>query len=152
MPPNQGWGETWTVPDVLLITEGKEGRVAVPHLELAFVESGIEVSRLNGAMAWQCLWSDLDELSTAEHSVLPDGSEGLVVLVGERGGLQHRFIVPTNEPSEVEQMIREVAHAHRIHTRMPAQAAPRSLTVAVVVATVATLTVLLLAAAHVIHF
>ncbi len=152
MPSNEGWGKTWAVPDVFLIPEGREGRVAVPHLHLAFVESGIEVSRLNGAMAWQCSWSDLDELSTAEHSVLPDGSEGLVVLVAEHGGLQHRFIVPTDQPAEVELMVRAVAREHRIHTRLPAQAALRSLTVAVVVATIATLTVLLLAGAHVIHF
>jgi hypothetical protein len=152
MPSKEGWGETWEVPDVYLVTESKDGRIAVPHLQLAFVAGGIEVSKLNGAMAWQCNWSDLDELSTAEHSVLPDGNVGLVVLVAEHGGMEHRFIVPTDQPDEVERQVRAIALEHRIHTRLPVQSAPPFLTVAVAVATIATLTVLLLSAAHVIHF
>lgn len=152
MPSSGESRANWVVPDVFLVTESKDGRVAVPHLHLAFVEDGIEVSKHNGEAAWDCKWDDLDELSTAEHSILPDGNAGLVVLVTEHGGMHHRFVIPTDHPEEVEATIRTLARVHRVHTAAPQQAVARTLTVAVCMATVATLTVLLLSANHILHF
>ena len=40
--------ETWTVPDVYLLTEGSQGEVAVPHLTLTFRDSGLELDKADG--------------------------------------------------------------------------------------------------------
>jgi hypothetical protein len=150
--PSKDPEEAWSIPDVYLLTGVGDDRVAIPDLALTFGGTGIELAKADGEVVWHCAWAQLDELSTSERSILPDGSDGVVVVVVEHGGRQHRFVFPTNQPSELEAAIRARAVAHRIRTFEPPQAVSRTLTVAVVVATIATLTVLLLSAAHVLHF
>jgi hypothetical protein len=152
MPPLRHTGETWSITGVYLVTDSNDGRVAIPHLQLNFVADGIELAKADGLVAWRCGWPNLDELSTVERSVLPDGSPGSVILVAEHGGPHHRFVVPAADPQALEADIRELARAHRVHTSMPPTAVSRTLTLAVGVAAVSTLTVLLLSAAHVLHF
>jgi hypothetical protein len=137
--------------DVHLLTEGGHGRVAIPHLELRFLRAGIELAKEDGNLAWRCAWGDLDVLTTAGRSVLPDGRSGVVVVVIEHGGRQHRFVLPTATPSEIDTEIAARAHAHHIQTFEPPAAVSRPLTLAVVVAALGTLSVLLLSAAHVLH-
>jgi hypothetical protein len=152
MPPADEPEGSWTVSDVYLLTDGAHGRVAIPNLELRFVGAGVELARENGELAWRCAWSALDVLSTAGQSILPDGREGVVVVIIEHGGRQHRFVLPTQEPETVEREVHSRARQHRIQTFEPPAAVSRTLTVAVVVAAIATLTVLLLSAAHILHF
>jgi hypothetical protein len=142
----------WNIPDVYLLTGGGDGRVAIPKLSLTFGPTGIELAKADHEVVWQCTWAHLDELSTSERSVLPDGTEGVVLAVVEHGGRQHRFVLPADEPNATEALIRERARSHRIRIFGPPQAVSRTLTVAVVVATLATLSALLLSAAHVLHF
>jgi hypothetical protein len=143
--------EAWSIPDVFLLTEGGDGRVAISDLQLTFVATGVELAKADGELVWRCEWGNLDELSASERSVLPDGREGMVVQIVEHGGRRHRFVLPTSDPATLESSVRQQARAHRIHTSEPPRAVMRTLTVAVILAGLATLTVLLLSAAHVIH-
>ena len=110
------------------------------------------MAKQDGELAWQCAWPALDVLSTAGRSILPDGRAGVVVVVVEHGGRQHRFVMPTEDPGPLESEVRVRARAHRLGTFEPPAAVSRLLTVAVAIAAAATLAVLLLSAAHVLHF
>jgi hypothetical protein len=113
----------------------------------------MEVGRADGEPVWSAGWSDLDEMSTQERSVLPDGGDGVVVLVVERGRRRrHRFVLPTDDAGTTEASIRDRARAHQLRTNTPEQAVSRWLTIAVAVATAAVVAALLLSATHVIHF
>jgi hypothetical protein len=151
MPPAQEPGDTWTASDVYLLTNGSQGRVAIPHLEMRFVAAGVELTREDGEPAWRGTWDKLDVLTTAGQSILPDGRQGVVLVIIEHGGRQHRFVLPTTDPDDVQREVHARARAHRIETFEPPAAVSRTLTVSVVVATAATLTVLLLSAAHILH-
>ena len=37
--------EPWAVPDVSLLAEGRGGEVAVPHLTLTFLDSGLALEK-----------------------------------------------------------------------------------------------------------
>jgi hypothetical protein len=154
MPPATESEESWILPDVYLLTESKNGRVAVPHLCLELTADGITLAKENAELAWSSDWSGLSELSTGEHSVLPDGGEGIVLVVVERSGRQHRFVLPIDQTDDVAQRLRGVALTHRLSTGKGERARGpwRSLTVAVAIAFMGTLTVLLLSAEHVIRF
>jgi hypothetical protein len=152
MPPVMEPQDTWTVSEVYLLTEGSQGRVAIPNLQLRFSDDGVELAKEDGELAWHCAWNALDVLSTAGQSILPDGRQGVVMVIIEHGGRQHRFVLPAVEPEMVQAEVRSRARAHRIQTFEPPAAVSRTLTVAVVVAALATVTVLLLSAAHVLHF
>ncbi len=141
------------MPDVYLLTEGAGGDVAVPHLALTFLDSGLTLAKADGEPVWDSPWSQLEEMSPVERSVLPDGSDGVVMVVVERGGRhRHRFVLATDDAPSTEDAIRGRAAAHGLRTCSARPPVSRALTVAVVVAVLATLTVLLLSAAHVFHF
>ncbi|HEY1651371.1 MAG TPA: hypothetical protein VGG09_05765 [Acidimicrobiales bacterium] len=145
--------EAWTVPDVYLLTEGSQGQVAVPHLTLTFRDSGLELDKLDGESVWDCRWSELQEMAPVERSVLPDGRDGVVIVVVERDSRRHhRFVLATDDAEATEESVRGRAGTHGLRTRWPRPAVSRLLTSAIVVALAATLAVLLLSAVHVIHF
>jgi hypothetical protein len=145
--------EAWTVPDVYLLTAGPEGPVAVPHLRLTFRESGLELDKADGELVWDCDWSDLVEMAPIERSVLPDGKDGVVMVVVERDRRQrHRFVLATDDADATEDLIRGRAGTHGLRTRWPRPAVSRLLTLAIIAAFAVTLTLLLLSAVHVIHF
>jgi hypothetical protein len=147
--------EAWTLPGVLLLTEGNDGPVAIPELELAFMDTGVRLTRGDGELIWSARWSDLEELSTAERSVLPDGGDGVVVSVVERERhRRHRFVLPADDADTAMAAVQERARDHKLRTnRVRTDTAVRpALTIAVVVGFAATVTVLLLSATHVIHF
>jgi len=142
--------EAWSVPDAYLLTEGPHGRVAVPHLTLTFFASGVALDKADGESAWFCNWTDLREMSPVERSVLPDGREGVVILLTERGRRrQHRFVLPTRNTVATEASLRDRAATHGLHKRRPRPAVSRALTWSIALATAGALTVLLLSAAHV---
>jgi hypothetical protein len=144
--------QAWSVPDVLLLTEGREGEVAIPHLTLTFLDSGLTLEKADGEQVWECDWTGLSELAPVERCVLPDGRGGVVIAVVEREGRRmHRFVLATDDAVAMEGAVRERAAAHGLHTRSERPAVPRLVTVGIVVALLGTLTVLLLAAAHAIH-
>jgi hypothetical protein len=141
------------VPGVYLLTEGPDGRVAVPDLALSFLSDGIALDKADGEPVWRAPWSELDEMSTVERSELPDGGDGVVITVVEREGRRrHSFVLPADDPISTESSVWALARAHRLRTNRPRRPVSRFLTASVVVAAAATLTVLLLSAAHVIHF
>jgi hypothetical protein len=145
--------EAWSVPDVYLLTEGAQGALAVPHLALTFLDSGLTLDKADGEPVWDSPWSQLDEMSAVERSVLPDGRDGVVMVVVERGRTRrHRFVLATDDAASTEDAIRGRAAAHGLRTRSARPAVSRPLTVLVGVAALATLTALLLSAVHVIHF
>jgi hypothetical protein len=145
--------EAWTVPDVYLLTGGSEGPVAVPHLRLTFRQSGLELDKADGELVWDCDWSDLVEMAPIERSVLPDGKDGVVMVVVERDRRRrHRFVLATDDADATEDLIRGRAGTHGLRTRWPRPAVSRLLTLAIIAALAVTLTLLLLSAVHVIHF
>jgi hypothetical protein len=144
--------QAWSVPDVYLLTEGPEGAVAVPNLTLTFFDSGLTLDKADGEPVWDSEWAGLTELSPVERSVLPDGREGVVIAVVEREGHHmHRFVLATDDAAAMEAALRDRAAAHGLRTRSERPAVSRLLTVGIVAAVLATLTVLLLSAAHAIH-
>src|SRR6202044_3054785 len=90
--------EAWSVPDVYLLTEGREGEVAVPHLTLTFLDTGLALDKADGEPVWGSDWSGLEEMSPVERSVLPDGRAGVVIVVVEQGRQHsHRFVLGTED-------------------------------------------------------
>jgi hypothetical protein len=145
--------EAWTVREVYLLTEGDQGPIAVPHLELTFMDDGLELDKPNGDAVWNTAWSDLEEMSPVERSVLPDGSEGVVMLVVERSRRRrHRLVLATADAGATEAAIRHRARAHGLETKRSRRAVSRGLNVIIVLVAAVVVTALLLQAAHVIHF
>lgn len=141
------------MPDVYLLTAGSDGPVAVPHLRLTFRQSGLELDKTDGELVWDCKWSDLLEMAPVERSLLPDGRDGVVLMVIERAPRRrHRFVLATDDPDATEDLIRGRAGTHGVRTRWPRPAVSRVLTLVIVTAFAATLTLLLLSAAHIVHF
>ena len=141
------------MPGVYLLTAGPEGELAVPHLTLTFRDSGLALDKADGKPVWDSSWAELEEISPVERSVLPDGRAGVVIVVVERGRRgRHRFVLGTDDPVSTEAAVRARAAAHGLRTRSARPAVSRLLLVGVVVAALATMTALLLSAAHVIHF
>lgn len=138
---------------VYLLTAGPEGDLAVPHLTLTFLDSGLALDKADGNPVWDSSWAELEEISPVERSVLPDGRAGVVIVVVERGRrARHRFVLATDDPVGTEAAVRARAAAHGLRSRSARPGVSRLLMVGVVVAALATLTALLLSAAHVIHF
>jgi hypothetical protein len=145
--------EAWTVPDVDLLTAGSSGPVAVPHLRLTFRQNGLELDKADGELVWDCDWSDLVEMAPVERSVLPDGKDGVVMVVVERDRRRrHRFVLATDDADETEDFIRARAGTHGLRTRWPRPAVSRLLTLFIIAAFAVTVTLLLLSAVHVIQF
>jgi hypothetical protein len=89
--------EAWSVPDVYLLTDGAQGELAVPHLALNFLDSGLALDRADGEPVWDSPWSQLHERSPVERSVLPDGRDGVVMVVVERRRRRrHLFVLATD--------------------------------------------------------
>jgi hypothetical protein len=145
--------EAWSVPDVYLLTEGKEGEVAVPHLTLTFSEYGLALHKADGESVWDRPWDALEEMSPGERSVLPDGQDGVVVVVVERDRRgRHRFVLASDESGSTETAIRGRAAAHGLRTRSARPAVSRVLMAGIVLAALAVMTALLLSAVHVFTF
>jgi hypothetical protein len=145
--------EAWSARDVHLLTEGADGPIAVPHLTLTFLASGVALGTPDGEVAWDSPWGQLEELTPLERSVLPDGRDAVVIAVVERGRRRpHRFVLATDDAAATEAAIRDIAAAHGLRTKRPRLAVSRLLTASIVVAALATVTALLLSAVHVIHF
>ena len=144
--------EVWTVPGVYLLATRGEGEVAVPELALSLSSRGVELHKPDGDVVWSRMWADLRALAPVQRSVLPDGSDGIVVDVVERGqrGRRHRFVVPADDPAVMEEMIANHARAHGLQADARRQPVSVVLTGVIVVAAIATITILLLSAAHVI--
>ena len=123
------------MPDVYLLTEGREGEVAVPHLTLTFLDSGLTLDMPDGARVWDSDWAGLEEISPVERSILPDGREGVVIVVVEQGReLRHRFVLGTDDAASTEAAVRDRAAAHGLRSRSPRRAVSRLLMAVVVVA------------------
>ena len=141
------------MPDVYLLTEGREGEVAVPNLTLTLSESGLALHKADGEAVWDSPWDALEEMSPGERSVLPDGRDGVVVLVVEQGQRRpHRFVLASDDSGSTEIAIRGRATAHGLRTRSARPAVSRVLTATIVLAALAVMTVLLLSAVHVFSF
>jgi len=140
------------VPDVYLLTEGHDGVVALPRLTLTFLDSGVVLDKADGESVWESDWAGLDEMSPVERSVLPDGRQGVVIVVVEQGRRHnHRFVLGTDDAASTEAAVRERAAAHGLRSRSPRRAVSGLLMAVLVVAALAAMAALLLAATHVIH-
>jgi hypothetical protein len=133
--------ETWSVPDVYLLTEADHSEVAIPHLTLTFSESVLALDKADGEPVWHSDRGGLAELSPVERSVLPDGRDGVVIAVVERDGRQrHRFVLATDDALATETAVRDPAAAHGGRSRSARRAVWRLVTVGIVVAALAALT------------
>ena len=64
---------------------GGRGAVAVPHLTLTFLDSGLALDKTDGESVWFCAWDQRHEMAHLERSV--------VILVVQRSGRgRHRFV------------------------------------------------------------
>jgi hypothetical protein len=146
--------EAWTVHGVYLLAARSDGEIAVPQLTLSLTPSGIELDKADGAVIWSRSWPELRTMSPVQRSVLPDGGDGVVVDVVERGprGRRHRFVVPADEPASVEEAVWSHARAHGLQAASRRPPVSRALTVVIAAAAIATITTLLLSAAHVFSF
>ncbi len=61
------------MPDVDLWTEGSEAEVAVTHLTLTFLDSGLALDKADGEAVWESPWEGLEEMSPLERSVMATG-------------------------------------------------------------------------------
>jgi hypothetical protein len=85
--------------------------------------------------------------------VLPDGRDGVVIIVVERGRQHsHRFVLGTDDAAVTEAALRDRAAAQGLRSRSPRRPVSRPLMALVVVAALAAVAALLLSATHVIHF
>ena len=145
--------QTWSVPDVYLLAQGRDGELAVPHLTLIFLDSGLVLEQSDGDTVWHGAWAELKQMAPVARSVLPDGRDGVVVVVVERHrGRRHHLVLTTDDVGSMEAEVRVRAAAHGLRTNEAARAVSRPLTVAVALAAFATLTLLLLSATHLVHF
>ena len=140
------------MPDVYLLTEGAGQRVAVPHLTLTFLDSGLALDKTDGERVWFSSWDQLREMAPVGRSVLPDGRDGVVILVVQHGGRgRHRLVLAADDPV-TEAAIRDRAAAHGLRTNSEKPAVSRRLTVSIALCGAAVMAVLLLSAVHLIHF
>ncbi len=139
--------------DVYLLTDGPDGDVAIPGLALTFGEAGVALCKRDGEPVWDGAWGSLEELSLVERSLLPDGSDGVVIVVVEDGGTRrHRFVLGTDDATATETAVRDVAAAHGLRSTPRQRAVSRLVTVFVILAAMGALAALLLSASHVFQF
>ena len=88
-----------------------------------------------------------------ERSVLPDGRDGVVIVVVERGReRRHRFVLATDDVAATEAAVRAAPRRTACAPDRRGRAVSRLLMVVVVWLRWRAMAVLLLSAAHVIHF
>jgi len=134
-----------------LLTSGPQGPTAVPDLVLELDDSGVALSKADATAVWRADWDGIAGLATPERSRVPDGGHGVVVVITERSGRSHRFVVPARRPARVESALDTLARGHDASPERPERSLPVLVVVAVVVLLAAALALLLLAAGHIIH-
>ena len=134
-----------------LLTVGPDGPVAVPGLQMTFDRAGVTLAKKDGAAVWSAAWPEIGELSTPERSKLPDGSDGVVVVVTTRLGQSHRFVVPAEDAAALESALNSLAHHHDVAPSAAVKTQSWPLVIGAVLMAGAAVTVLLLAAGHVIR-
>ncbi len=145
----------WTLTGVYLLPDavgGAAGSGAVADLSLTFLDGGVELVGAGGDTVWACDWSDLAQMSPSGYAELPDGGAALQLLAVERSGRRWHLVVPADDTETAAASIRSRARSHHVRSAAPTPAVRRSVTIAVAVLAAATLTVLLLSAAHVFTF
>jgi hypothetical protein len=132
--------EAWSVPDVSLLTEGRQGEAAVPNLTLTFQDTGLALDKADGEPVWGSARGGLEEMSPVERAVLPHGRVGVVVVVVEQGRHhRHRVVLGTDDAAATEAAIRDRAAAHGLRCKAPRRAVSRPLMAVVAVAALAAL-------------
>jgi hypothetical protein len=93
-----------SIAGAYLLTTGPEGPVALPGIGLTIDQIGVTVLKPDGQVGAVMSWTELVSLDTTERSRTPDGRPAVVVLA--RGASKdHRFVVPSAEPAELEAAI-----------------------------------------------
>ncbi len=136
---------------VYLLASLADGLGAVPNLVLELGEGGVTLSKEDDVTIWTTPWEDVAEIATPERSDLPDGSKGLVCVVTTRQRRSHRFVIASGDPSALEAALFSFAIEHGVRTDVPERSVPAIIAGAVLLATTAVVTLLLLMAGHVIH-
>lgn len=138
--------------NVYVLTSTPEAPSAIPDLRLTISDTGVQVFRANGVTVWGAAWAQVAGLSAPERSRLPDGRQGLVVHLLVSGGRTHRFVVPTDDPGPLEDLLADLACRRGLTPPPTRHWWSTALTWMVVLATAAVVTALLLAAGHVITY
>ena len=134
------------MPDVSLLTEGRQGEAAVPNLTLTFQDTGLALDKADGEPVWGSARGGLEEMSPVERAVLPHGRVGVVVVVVEQGRHHRHRVVHINEIAlllAVAAIARagelHRAAAHGLRCKAPRRAVSRPLMAVVAVAALAAL-------------
>ena len=93
-----------TLRDVYLVTNESEGRLAVDGLGLVIDDGGLTVLAPHGAVAAALSWPELVFLRTLGPTSAPGGETAVVLEAGSAERI-HRFLVPTEDPSDLEALV-----------------------------------------------
>jgi len=137
--------------DVYLLTEGPDGPAAVPGLRLGLDDQKVTLAKGDGTVVWSTPWENVAELATPERSKLPDGEDGVVLVVTPHQERAHRFVVPSESPPSLEATLESVARRHGVAADPPERTLPAYIVAGAVVVVAGTVAILLLAAGHIVH-
>ncbi|HXX89484.1 MAG TPA: hypothetical protein VEI83_04575 [Acidimicrobiales bacterium] len=119
-----------------------EGQVVVPGISLVLNQIGITVLKPDGGVGAVLPWSSLSSVSTVARWSTPTGAPALLVeaVTDKR---THRFLVPAEDPDELQAMIAEVVAARSSRRPKRGRRTAALVALAVVVAAGITLALLL---------
>jgi hypothetical protein len=136
---------------VYLLSSLSDGPGAIANLQLELGEGAITLTKEDGVTIWTTPWEEVTEIATPDRADLPDGSKGVVWVVTTRQRRSHRFVIASDDPSALEAALSSSGIEHGVRSDVPDRSVPAIVAVAVLVATAAVVTLLLLMAGHVIH-
>lgn len=143
-------GSHFTGVSLLAVVDGST--VAVPDLALSLErEGGFTLTRAGGSLVWSAGWDELAEVEVTEQATDGERAAGVVLEVTTTEGRTHRFLLPIEEPLSLKSAL-AVLTAHTDTARPSGERSqPLWLVVATVAVTAVVVTLLLLAAGHVVH-
>jgi hypothetical protein len=86
------------------------GQLVVPGMSLVLDQIGVTVLKPDGTVGAVLPWPGLVRVATVERAPAPGGGQALVLEVAT-AARTHRFLVPTDNPGELEAVIAEVVAA-----------------------------------------
>ena len=134
-----------------MLVPGPAGPTAVPGLHLSLGDEGVIAVASDGESVWKIDWDGVIDISTGERSSLPGGGVGVVLDVTVAGAGTQRFVIPADDRSAIDDAVRMMIDRYGSTAAARRGVLRTALCVGVLVVEAAVITVLLLAAGHVIH-
>ena len=134
---------------VYLLTAESDGQAAVPGLAVALDSTGLTVRKPDGEVSAVLGWAQLSSVTAAGRMRTPVGRPGLI-LEARTITKTHRFVVPSDDPDELEREIARLAAAAPKPRKRPGFS--RGLAAVVAVIVVAGITLAALVASGAVKF